>query len=121
MGIVKTHPMPDIQIYVAQRENSSRKPRILHQNMLLQFKGLPRPEDEEIDYQRPQQEQIPTPEMIESTCSDRSSDNASEDDYGQQWKKQPTRRGRAPSSITITDQRPIRRVQRRRAPPRWTQ
>ena len=115
--IVKKQPIPDIPVYVVQEENSNRKPRLLHRNMLLPFNGLPRPEDEEIDHKRSQQEQIPTPEMIEPSYSDSSSDSSSEVDYvsnrrSTPRKDIPTRRGRPLSSTTITDQRPLRRGQR---------
>ena len=97
--------------------------------MLLPFNGLPRPEDEDLDHQRQIQEQVSTPEIIESTYSDSSSDSSSEDDYGQPKEAQlkpkkyiiPARRGKKPSTTTTKDQRPLRRGQRRRAPPRWMQ
>ena len=93
--------------------------------MLLPFNGLPRPEDKEIDHKRPQQEHIPTSE-IEPTYSDSSLDSSSEDDNGQQQKEHArkdilARRGTVSSSTTITDQLPLRRGQRRCAPPRWMQ
>ena len=127
--LVKKQPMPDIPVYLVQRENSNRKPRLLHRNMLLPFNGLPRPEDEDLDHQRQIQEQVSTPEIIESTYSDSSSDSSSEDDYGQPQEAQlkpkkyiiPARRGKKPSTTTTKDQRPLRRGQRRRAPPRWMQ
>ena len=101
--LVKKQPMPNILVYVVQKENSNRKPRFLHRNMLLPFNGLQRPEDENIDHKRPQHKQIPTPVMIEPSYSESSSDSSREDDYGQLRKEQPrkdipTRRGRAPSS-----------------------
>ena len=97
--------------------------------MLLLFYGLPKPEEEELDHNRQQKEQIPTPEVIEPTYSDSSSDSSSEDDYGQHQEKQhkskkyiiPARRGKAPSTTTMTDQKPLRPGQRRRAPPKWMQ
>ena len=127
--LVMKQPMPDIPVYLVQRENSNRKPRLLHRNMLLPFNGLPRPEDEDLDHQRQIQEQVSTPEIIESTYSDSSSDSSSEDDYGQPQEAQlkpkkyiiPARRGKKPSTTTTKDQRPLRRGQRRRAPPRWMQ
>ena len=50
--IVKKQPMPDIPVYLVQKENSNKKPRLIHRNMLLPFNGLPRPEDEDLDHQR---------------------------------------------------------------------
>ena len=70
--IVQKQPMPDILVYLVQRENSNRKPRLLHWNMLLQLNGLPRAEDEELDHKRQNQEQFPMPEIIEPTFSDSS-------------------------------------------------
>ena len=60
--VVKKQPMPDIPVYLVQRGNSNKKPCLVHQNMLLPFNGLPRPEDEDLDHQKQNQEQIPTPE-----------------------------------------------------------
>ena len=105
------------------------KASLVYRNMLLPFNGLPRAEDEELNHKRQNQEQVPMPEIIEPTFSDSSSDSSSEDIYGQQLEEQikprtyiiPARRGNAPSSNTRTDQRPLRRGQRRRAPPRWLQ
>ena len=36
--------MPDIPVYVIQKEHSNKKPRTLHWNMLLPFSDLPNPE-----------------------------------------------------------------------------
>ena len=127
--VVKKQPMPDILVYLVQRENSNKKPRLLHRNMLLLFNGLPRPQDEDLDHQRQNQEQVQTPEINEPIYSDHSSDSSSEDDYGQPQEAQPkpkkyiipARRGKTPSTTTTKDQRPRRRGQRRRAPPRWMQ
>ena len=43
---VKSQPMPDIPVYLVQKENSTNKPRTLHRNMLLPFNALPCPEEE---------------------------------------------------------------------------
>ena len=56
--------MPDITVYLVQRENSNRKPCLLHWNMLLPFNRLPRAEDEELDHKMQNQEQVPMPEII---------------------------------------------------------
>ena len=99
--IVKKQPMPDIPVYLVRKENSNKKPRLLHRNMLLPSNGLPRSKDEDLDHQSQNQEQVPTPEITESTYSDSSSDSSSEDDYGQPQEAQlkpkkyiiPARRG----------------------------
>ena len=117
--------MPDIPVFLVQKENYNKKPHLLHRSMLLPFNGLPRSEEKDLDHQRQNQEQVPTPGIIESTYSDSSS----EDDYGQPQEAQlrpkkyiiPPRRGRETSTTTTKNQRPLRRGQRRRAPPRWMQ
>ena len=87
--IVKKQPMPDIPVYLVPQENSNKKLRLLHRNMLLPFNWFPKPEDEDLDHLRQNQEQVPTPETIEPTYSDSSSDSSSEDDYGQPQGAQP--------------------------------
>ena len=41
--IIQSQPMPDVPVYLVKKENSTSKPRTLHRNMLLPFKGLPCP------------------------------------------------------------------------------
>ena len=43
--IVKRQPVPDIPVYEVQLENSRKKSKLLHRNMLLPFNGLPVPEE----------------------------------------------------------------------------
>ena len=66
--------MVDILGYFVQ-ENTKGEPSLLQRNMLLPFNGLPRSEDEELDHKMQQKEQIPTPEMIGQTYSNKSSDS----------------------------------------------
>ena len=44
--IIKSQPVPDIPVYLVQKENSNNRPRTLHRNMLLPFNALPCPEVE---------------------------------------------------------------------------
>ena len=43
--IVKRQPVPDIPVYEVQLENSRKKSKLLHRNMLLPFNGLPVPRE----------------------------------------------------------------------------
>ena len=58
--LVKSQPMPDIPVYLVQKENSTNKPRTLHRNMLLPFNALPCPEEEPNPRPRRLQQPLPT-------------------------------------------------------------
>ena len=126
--IVKSQPMPDIPVYVVQKEHSNEKPRTLHRNMLLPFNGLPNPEYVE----KPKQKSPPAPEQTSyrySSSSGSSSEDSSDNELPAVEKKLPRYvipARRQPSntaslsSSNITQQQPVlRRCQRRRNRPTW--
>ena len=80
--IVTSQPLSDIPIYEVQRENGHSKPKLLHQNMLLPFVGLPNPTDEEEPEKNPPKNRRKVAKELErevkSTESD-SSDGPSSD------------------------------------------
>ena len=43
--IVKCQPVADIPVYEVQLENSRKKSKLLHRNMLVPFNGLPVPRE----------------------------------------------------------------------------
>ena len=73
--------MPDIPVYLVQKENSNNRPRTLHRNMLLPFNALPCPEVETEPIRRVRQPppvaEPPGP-YIDSSSSD-SSDSEVDD------------------------------------------
>ena len=79
--LVLRKPMPDVPVYVVQKENSNAKPRTLHRNMLLPFNGLPcfNVPDEEATPSRKKVRAKPEPE--ESIHQTDSSDSSTEGEY----------------------------------------
>ena len=74
--------MPDIPVYLVQKENSNNKPRTLHRNMLLSFNSLPCTEVENepkprIIRQPPPIAEHPETDEDDSSC-DSSDDEAEE-------------------------------------------
>ena len=86
--IVKSQPMPDIPVYVVQKEHSNEKPRTLHRNMLLPFNGLHNPEYVE----KPKQKSPPAPEQTSyrySSSSGSSSEDSSDNELPAVERKLP--------------------------------
>lgn len=77
--IVQSQPMPDIPVYIVQKENSNSKPRTLHRNMLLPFCGLPCPDIESREDQS-KRKPVPQPPAEVSSGSDGSDSSSSTDD-----------------------------------------
>ena len=79
--LVLRKPMPDVPVYVVQKESSNAKPRTLHRNMLLPFNGLPcfNVADEEATPSRKNVRAKPEPE--ESIHQTDSSDSSTEGEY----------------------------------------
>ena len=76
--IVQSQPMPDVPVYVVQKEGSKAKPRTLHRNMLLPFHGLPHIEED-----IPKRSTVTPQQQVEveetySSDSDTSSDESSQ-------------------------------------------
>ena len=121
--IVQTQPMPDVPVYVVQKEGSKAKPRTLHRNMLLPFHGLPHIEEDipKRSTVRPQQ-QVEVEETY-SSDSDTSSDESSHSEIIQAEQKVPkyvipARKGKQDSNA----ERPATtRPQRNRRRPNWMQ
>lgn len=126
--------MPDVPIYIVQKENSPSKPRTLHRNLLLPVMDLPISDGEDSETTRPKRQQPIVKEQMEYTDS---SDNSSEDEYStdEETIRQlslsknciPATRcteehlTRAPSPVISSSERhPLpRRGQRRRYRPQW--
>ena len=79
--LVLRKPMPDVPVYIVQKESSNAKPRTLHRNMLLPFNGLPcfNVADEEATPSRKNVRAKPEPE--ESIHQTDSSDSSTEGEY----------------------------------------
>ena len=76
--VVISQPMPDIPLYMVKKENSTRKPKPLHRNMLLPFNALPNSLEKE-----PSKSKKPVQVVQEETYSDSSTDSSEDEDEEQ--------------------------------------
>ena len=76
--IVQSQPMPDIPVYMVQKEHSTNKPKPLHRNMLLPFNALPCQIAE--PKPRRQKPQAPATDVVPETYEDTTTDSSSSDD-----------------------------------------
>ena len=86
--IIQSQPMSDVSVYAVKKEHTNNKPRTLHRNMLLPFKGLPYPEESETEnHQQKRPMPLNPPTAKADTYADTSSDSSldeSEDETVQQ-------------------------------------
>ena len=116
--------MPEIPVYLVQKENSNNRPRTLHRNMLLPFNALPCPEVETEPTRRRVRQPPPVaepPEPYIDSSNDSSSSDISDSEVDDFPRLQPVHRYVLPqrqAQRTRTERRPeLRRGRRERRPP----
>ena len=132
--VIKDKPMPDVPVYIVQKENSPSKPRTLHRNLLLPVMDLPISGGEDSENTTPKRQQPIVNEQVEYTdSSDSSSENEYSTDEETIRQLSPSKNcipatrctkehfTRAPSPmISSSERHPLpRRGQRRRYRPQW--
>ena len=71
--VVKSQPLPDIPVYIVQKEHSNSPCKLLHRHMLLPFVGLPCPMVTEVpNHPRKRKMKRKSESETETDTSDRS-------------------------------------------------
>ena len=131
--VVKSQPLPDIPVYIVQKEHSDSPCKLLHRNMLLLFVGLPCPMVTEVPNhprKRKMKRKSESETETETDTSDRSNLSTTEKESETELCPQkyiiPARRKlkqyeeRRPE-INRLEKKQVRRGNRIRLPPRWMQ